>query len=198
VNFREERVFEFRNTLLTYESDLQFKKNQLVNQSNIVSPYSGTIVDLSFNSGDIFKEGSTFLIIENDDYQSDQIVALAYVNANEGKKIRPGMKVQVAPSTIPPEEYGYMVGTVEYISKYTLTQAGMNRVLRNEKVVEEFSKEGLPMVVQIKMEHDSTTFSRYKWTTRKGPASEILSGTLMQAKVIAEEKKPISFILPFL
>jgi HlyD family secretion protein len=30
VNFREERVFEFRNTLLTYESDLQFKKNQLV------------------------------------------------------------------------------------------------------------------------------------------------------------------------
>lgn len=198
IDYNQARIFEFRSSLLTYESELQFKKNQLVNQSQVISPYSGTVIDMSFNNGDIFNEGSTFLVIENEDYNSNELMALVYVNAKEGKKIRPGMAVQVAPSTIPPEEHGYLVGTVNYISKYTLTEAGMNRSLRNAKLVEELSREGLPMVVEVKLATDSSTVSQYKWTSGSGPDSDLVSGTLLQANIIAEQRTPISFIFPSL
>lgn len=197
-NYREERIFGLRQDLLTYESEHQFKKNQLASQTVLVSPYSGTIIDMNFNSGDIFEKGSTFLVVENEDYEKNELLALLYVNAREGKKVKKGMPVQLAPTTIAAEEYGYMTGIVQYTSKYTLTEGGMNRVLRNPKVVEELSKEGLPMVVEIKLDVDSSTFSRYKWTTRSGPATEIISGTLFDGKIIADQKRPISFVVPYL
>ena len=198
VNYRNERVFEFRNALLSYESELQLKRNQLVNQTKIISPYAGTVVDMSYNNGDIFTQGSTFMIIENDDYNRSNLVAQIYVHSNEGKKVQPGMTVQLAPSTIPPEESGYLLGTVSYISKYTQTESGMNRVLRNPKLVEELSKDGLPMLVEVKLIPDSTTFSRFRWTTSSGPRRELLSGTLTRANIISEQRRPISFIIPFL
>lgn len=198
VNYNHARIFEFRNNLRTYESELQFKKNQLVNQSQIVSPYSGTVIDMAFNNGDIFNEGSTFLVMENQDYDRNELIAQVYVNANEGKKLQPGMTVQIAPSTIPPEEHGYLLGTVSYISKYTLTEAGMNRTLRNSKLVEELSRDGLPMVVEVRLSTDSSTFSKYKWTSGRGPETDVMSGTLIRANIIAEERSPISFIFPSL
>ncbi|QEC43081.1 NHLP bacteriocin system secretion protein [Pseudobacter ginsenosidimutans] len=198
VNYNHARIFEFRNNLRTYESELQFKKNQLVNQSQIVSPYSGTVIDMAFNNGDIFNEGSTFLVMENQDYDRNELIAQVYVNANEGKKLQPGMTVQIAPSTIPPEEHGYLLGTVSYISKYTLTEAGMNRTLRNSKLVEELSRDGLPMVAEVRLSTDSSTFSKYKWTSGRGPETDVMSGTLIRANIIAEERSPISFIFPSL
>ena len=198
VNYNHARIFEFRNNLRTYESELQFKKNQLVNQSQIVSPYSGTVIDMAFNNGDIFNEGSTFLVMENQDYDRNELIAQVYVYANEGKKLQPGMTVQIAPSTIPPEEHGYLLGTVSYISKYTLTEAGMNRTLRNSKLVEELSRDGLPMVVEVRLSTDSSTFSKYKWTSGRGPETDVMSGTLIRANIIAEERSPISFIFPSL
>ena len=198
VNYNQNRIFEFRNSLRTYESELQFKKNQLVNQSQIVSPYSGTIIDMAFNNGDIFNAGSTFLVMENRNYNRNELIAQVYVNANEGKKLQPGMTVQIAPSTIPPEEHGYLLGTVNYISKYTLTEAGMNRTLRNNKLVEELSRDGLPMLVEVKLIADSSTFSKYKWTSGRGPETDVMSGTLIRANIIAEERSPISFIFPSL
>ncbi|WP_127125726.1 NHLP bacteriocin system secretion protein [Pseudoflavitalea rhizosphaerae] len=196
INYNHARIFEFRNSLRTYESELQFKKNQLVNQSQIVSPYSGTVIDMAFNNGDIFNEGSTFLVMENQDYDRNELIAQVYVNANEGKKLQPGMTVQIAPSTIPPEEHGYLLGSISYISKYTLTGAGMNRTLRNNKLVEELSRDGLPMMVEVKLTTDSSTYSKYKWTSGSGPESDVMSGTLIQANFIAEERSPISFIFP--
>lgn len=196
INYNHTRIFEFRNSLSTYESELQFKKNQLVNQSQIVSPYSGTVIDMAFNNGDIFNEGSTFLVMENQDYDRNELIAQVYVNANEGKKLQAGMTVQIAPSTIPPEEHGYLLGSISYISKYTLTEAGMNRTLRNNKLVEELSRDGLPMMVEVKLTTDSSTFSKYKWTSGSGPETDVMSGTLVQANFIAEERSPISFIFP--
>lgn len=196
-HFRDDRVFEFRNSLLSYESELQLKRNQLANQTKIITPYSGTVVDMSYNNGDLFALGSTFMIIENEDYNNSNLIAHIYVNSNEGKKILPGMPVQLAPSTVPPEESGFLKGTVSSISKYTQTESGMNRVLRNPKLVEELSKDGLPMLVEVKLITDSSTFSKFKWTTRYGPKRELLSGTLTRANILSEQRRPISFIIPF-
>ena len=35
-----------------------------------------------------------------------------------GKQIKPGMRIQIAPTTVKQEEYGFMVGTVTYVAGY--------------------------------------------------------------------------------
>lgn len=195
-NYSEQRILESRNRLTTLESELRLKNNQLTNQSQIISPYSGNIIDMSVNNGDIFNSGATLIMIENQDYNKNDLIALVYLNANEGKKIKPGMKVYIAPSTAAAEEFGYIVGNVKYVSKYAQTESGMNRVLRNQKLLEELSRDGLPMLVEVKLLTDTSTFSKYKWTTGKGPEIEIVSGTLIKGSIITTSKKPISFVLP--
>ena len=41
--------------------------------------------------------------------------AIVYIPSVHGKKIRPGMEVQIAPSTVKKEEFGYLLGTVTYV-----------------------------------------------------------------------------------
>lgn len=195
-NYSAQRVFETRSKLIGLETELQYNKNQLRNQTLIISPYSGTIVDMSVNDGDVFTQGSSLFVIENQDFNKSNLTAIVYMNAYQGKKITPGMKVQLIPSTIALEEYGYIMGTVKSVSKYAQTTGGMNRVLRNQQLLEEFSSDGLPLLLTVQLIKDSSTFSGYKWTSGKGPSKEIVSGTLIKAKVITETKKPISFVIP--
>lgn len=195
-NYSAQRVFETRSKLIGLETELQYNKNQLRNQTLIISPYSGTIVDMSVNDGDVFTQGSSLFVIENQDFNKSNLTAIVYMNAYQGKKITTGMKVQLIPSTIALEEYGYIMGTVKSVSKYAQTTGGMNRVLRNQQLLEEFSSDGLPLLLTVQLIKDSSTFSGYKWTSGKGPSKEIVSGTLIKAKVITETKKPISFVIP--
>ncbi len=126
------------------------------------------------------------------------MIAMVYVNANQGKKIREGMQVQIAPSIFAPEEYGYLLGTVIKVSKYSISETGINRILRNKKIVEELSNEGIPIEIQVRLAQDSSTYSKLKWTTHSGPSAEILSGTFINAHIITDRIAPLSFILPHL
>ncbi|MGB0403025.1 MAG: NHLP bacteriocin system secretion protein [Salibacteraceae bacterium] len=162
--------------------------------SEIKSPYTGKVVELMVNAGSIVSPGTFLLSMERADL-NEEIEAIVYVNAREGKKVKVGMDVNLSPSTVEVEKFGYIKGTVIQVSDYPTTFEGMLNTLQNKQLVESFFDGLPPIAVRISLKTDNN-ISGYKWTSGEGPDVEIKSGTLCNSKIIVKNKRPISLVLP--
>ena len=50
------------------------------------------------------------------------------------KKIKKGMEALVVPSTVQPQEYGFMEGKVTYVSDFPITERGMMTSVKNDQL----------------------------------------------------------------
>jgi HlyD family secretion protein len=48
------------------------------------------------------------------------------------------------------------------------------------------------------MEHDTSTASGFKWTSRSGPQIEVNGGTLLTATITTQKQAPITLVIPAL
>ena len=161
--------------------------------SEIKSPYTGKVVELMVNAGSIVSPGTFLLSMERADL-TEEVEAIIYVNAREGKKVKVGMNVNISPSTVEVEKYGYIKGTVIQVSDYPTTFEGMLNTLQNRQLVESFFDGMPPIAVRIGLE-TADNISGYEWTSGKGPDVEIKSGTLCNSKIVVKNKRPISLVL---
>ena len=136
------------------------------------------------------------MIVESTGNDIIELEAVIYLSATEGKKIQPGMRVQISPTIIRPEEYGVMLGWVTSVGEFPESQQSMSRVLENDELVQRFSQNGAPIEVRVDLIPDARTVSGYKWSSSVGPDIEIRSGTLATATIIVEERVPIRMIFP--
>ena len=163
----------------------------------VASPYSGRIVELKVDNGSQVERGTPLLSVEGLDPSGRvDLVAIIYTAPAEGKKIRPGMEVQVSPSTVRREEYGFMLGQVASVGQFPATPQGMLRVLGNPELVKTLSAASSPIEVRVTLRADDKTTSGYAWSSRAGPPIQIDSGTLCNARITLEQQRPISLVLP--
>jgi HlyD family secretion protein len=121
-----------------------------------------------------------------------------YVPPALGKTIAPGMTVQVSPFGTPREEYGFMIATVTSVSAFPTTTAGMMRVVGNASLVESFSQNGAPFAVHATFAADPASRSGFRWSSPRGAAQTVNSGTLCSASIITRLQRPIDLVLPTL
>jgi HlyD family secretion protein len=124
--------------------------------------------------------------------------AVIFVPSVEGKRVRPGMTIQIAPSTVKQEEYGFMVGKVTYVSDYPSTAKGMQRVLKNERLTSALAGNDAPYELHADLVLDPSTPSRYKWTSAKGPPVQIQSGTIATGSIEVAARRPIDMVIPLI
>jgi HlyD family secretion protein len=123
--------------------------------------------------------------------------AIIYMSAAEGKKVKKGMSVEVAPSTVVREEYGAIIGTVAAVAEYPTSAEAITTRLGSRELASSFLQTiDTPLELRISLTLDSSTQSGYKWTSPKGPPETILQGTLCQAWVTTRLRAPISLVLP--
>jgi len=203
-----------RSALLATESEIQALRRQqaarlteidqlrrtieelearLASSTQVTTPYSGRVLELMTDVGELISPGSRIFTLEE---LAEPIDTVIYVNAGEGKKIRPGMDCQISPSTVRPEEYGFMLGTVAEVSDFPMTPEGLSRVLRNDTLVAQMTTQGAPIEVKVKLAKDPETPSGFKWSSSEGPPYPVFSGTLTTGAIVVEKKKPISYVLP--
>ncbi len=165
----------------------------------VASPYTGRIVELKVDPGSPIEQGTALLSLEglNAEGRVD-LVAVIYTAPAEGKKIRPGMDVQVSPSTVRREEYGFMLGKVASVGQFPATPQGMLRVLGNSELVKTLSAGGAPIEVRVTLSADAQSASGYAWSSRAGPPIQVDSGTLCNAWITLDQRRPISLVLPVL
>lgn len=167
-------------------------------RSQVVAPYTGKVLEIMAERGSVVGEGQPILTLDLTGRAVKDLVAVLYVPSVHGKQIRAGMSIRIAPSTVKQEEYGLMMGRVTYVSDFPATSRGMQRVLKNERLVSELSGQDAPYEVHADLSLDPSTVSHYKWTSSGGPPLRIQSGTLATADITVATKRPIEMVLPIL
>lgn len=159
----------------------------------VKSPYNGRVLEVTTNVGDLVQPGTRLVTLED---PSQPLKAVLFVPAAEGKKIAPGMPANVSPSTVRPEEFGYIVGKVEELSEFPLTPEALKRILRNEQLAQELAGRATPIRVTVELILQPDAPSGFRWTSGKGPPLKVFPGTLCQGSVVVETKRPIAYIIP--
>lgn len=171
---------------------------QLGNDSQIISQYSGRVLEITLTPGQVVNAGTRLATIEAENAKS-KLVGVTYFPIADGKKIQPGMKIQITPQTVKRERFGGIVGNVTSISRFPITKEAAANEVGNSEVLEGLvsQQQGLIQVFSD-LDLDTNTPSGYKWSSSTGPHLKISSGTTTVVRVNVEERAPITFVLPIL
>lgn len=198
----EQEYLNSRQTELNIEQQITETKQQILllndnyqTATQVSATASGRIMEIPVRRGDYVQPGSTIAVIEAGSGEAT-IGALVYFSAMEGKKIRPGMKIGLAPTTVKQEEYGFIQGLITDVSEFPVSDNYLVSSLQNMSLANTFHQIQNPIEVKVSIIPDPTTYSGYKWSSSKGPAQKIGSGYICTARVTTDSRRPISLILP--
>lgn len=168
---------------------------QLSEERVIVSPYTGRVVELQVNAGDVLTVGGTLATLTRTGDER-ALVALMFVPPEEGKRIAPGMMAEIAPTTVEREVFGHIHGEVIAVSELPATPEGMRRVLQNDQLVQQLSLDGAPIEVRIRLLQDTATETGFAWSASDGPVAGVNAGTLLGGQIVLEERAIIDLVIP--
>jgi HlyD family secretion protein len=173
-------------------SEIQLEKN-----TRIQSDYSGRVVEVLATAGKVVAAGERIATIEVNAAESD-VVAIAYFPIGDGKKIKPGMTVQITPDTVERQRYGGILGVVSSVSALPVTRESSTVVLGNPDVVQDLMPNGPYIEVACILQRDPSTTSGYKWSSSAGPPVKMSAGLTGTVRATVEERAPITYVFPFL
>lgn len=158
----------------------------------IYSDQVGTVTEVLAKSGDTITQGNDIIRV-SPKANSDQII-VCYVQLSDAKKIERGMQVSVSLSSAESQTYGHMLARVINIDSYVSSNRGMAYVLGTDNnLASTFQRDGGAVVaVTCELYPDPTTASGYYWSNDKGAKLDVTNGSLVSAKVIVEEVRPIT------
>lgn len=184
------RLDEARRELAQLESEQRLT-------SEVVSPYTGRVLEIMAERGSFVARGSTVLSVDLERGGGGRgLEAVVYVPSTHGKKVKPGMEIHIVPSTVRREEYGHLLARVTYVSAFPATRRGMQRVLKNEQLVDALSGPDAPYEVHATLVPDPWSVSRYRWSSAGGAPVELQSGTLADGSIVVQRRRPVSMLIP--
>ncbi len=200
----QQEYYNSRQTEVNLDGQITEAKQQLsIAQENyetatqVVSNYSGTVIEVPVRKGDFVQAGTTIIVVQTE-ARLDTVEALLYFPATDGKKIEPGMKIGLIPSTVKQEEYGYILGIVRDVSEFPVSDAYLSSRLQNSSLANAFHEVKSPIEVTVSLMPDFENYSGYKWSSSKGPQQKIGAGYMCSATVTTSKKRPVDLIVPAL
>lgn len=192
VTLQSQRIAEAERNLL-------FLRERYDNQTNIRSQYDGEVVEVLTDAGVVLGLGAPLFKLKNlkvDEKQLAQLKGVLYIPSKDGKKIKKGMEALVVPSTVQPQEYGFIKGKVTYVSDFPITQQGMLNSVKNDQLAKGLLAAGPLFEVHVDFERDPKSYSGYKWTSANGPDLLIKEGTSCMGKVTIKQEPPVTIVIP--
>jgi HlyD family secretion protein len=151
------------------------------------------VIEVMMDEGDFLQPGTRILNVEP---SNTKLEVVLYAPFADGKKVRIAMDVEIALSTVRPEEFGYLLGRVKSVSAFPITEQGMVRVLGAPEVARQFALGGQPYEITVELLTDPESPSGYRWSS-SGPDVRVESGTACNGRIIVERQRPISLVIPF-
>lgn len=189
ANTRRNQIQEVKQDIAQLELEFEQKRQ-------IISQQTGCILELTALQGQFVAPGTRLGSMQIGS-PSSQMVAVTYFPVSDGKKIKPGMGVQITPNTVKREQFGGILGSVTTVSAFPVTKEGAANLIGNPEVVENLIAEGGAIAVFSQLKRSSST-NGYQWSASKGPQLAMTPGTTTTAHVTVEERAPITFVLPSL
>ena len=188
-----------RQRITEMQQQIKLLEERLAASATVTSPHAGRVVELRTAVGDVIRAGQAVASLQRTE-GDEELEALLYVDSREGKNIKPGMVVEVAPTIVKRERHGAILAVVQTVDEFPSTRSGMIQVLQNEELVDTLRVEtaGAPVAVRARLRWDPASPSGYRWTSGKGPDVQLSSGTRFAASVITRSQRPLGLVLPLL
>ncbi len=156
----------------------------------------GVIVELNAAVGEYVEAGDRIGAISTS--QSDSALrAIAYFTVGDGKRLGPGMQIEITPETVERQRHGSIKGEVIHVSPMPVSVAEAEKVVGVREVAQNLVLGGHAMQVEGRLITSQATPSGFVWTSGSGPALAITSGTTVWVRATIESRPPISFVLPW-
>jgi multidrug efflux pump subunit AcrA (membrane-fusion protein) len=152
----------------------------------------GTVATVVVRTGGTTEPGTPLLTIDPDRVDK---VAIGFLPAEQGSRVRVGMSALVAVASLPQSEYGFILGRVASIARLPVTSDRVRLLVGgNDELPTYFTATGPVIEVTVTLEENPDNPSGYAWTTGRGPDAEITTGTLAEVSVVLAEATPLQRI----
>lgn len=185
---------------------IQEQRNQIRNIEKAIfataivrAPQNGCVVERLVKIGEVVQNGSNLIELESNN-SSNTLQSLAFFTPGDGKRLKIGQRVQVTPSSTKAQRHGGIEGKVEVIRSLPVTEEALNSRLGNPAWLKALSSktEGPMIEVLTSLRPKPTSLSGYDWGSGDGPNLKLSPGTPTSVRVLVEERRPISYIVPLL
>ena len=186
-----------RNQIGEIAKNIAINEVQLRQNGDIRSEFGGRAMEVLVTPGQVLPPGAAVLSLQIEDPDTT-LTSISYFPIADGKKIQPGMRIQVTPDTVERQRFGGILGTVTKVSPLPVTREGAQSVVGNSDVVQTLMSGGAYIEVTARLETDPATFSGYRWSSSRGPNLKMSSGLTHLSRVTVEGRAPITYLLPIL
>jgi HlyD family secretion protein len=180
---------------------------QLREHSQIRSPATGQVLELTAGAGAVVRPGNEIAVIDRHD-DSETLEIVAYYPNSDGKKIKPGMSMELMmPSVIPQtgsalplasKNSRTLLATVRSVSKLPVTPEAAALTIGHDYLARQMVGGGARIEVVANLTLDSEHPSGYLWASGGGVEFPIAAGTSLIARTIIRRHPPLAFAVPAL
>jgi HlyD family secretion protein len=188
-----EAELESRNRLTDRRRGLESLRKELGYSLQVVTPYSGEVLEIKMPVGALVSSSTPIISVQPD---VRELEAVVYVPAGDSKSVRAGMTVELSPTVVKREEFGFIRARVASVAGFPATEAALMRLFENAALLQSFMSKGPITEVRVRMLEDASTPSGYRWSSGKGAPVTISGGTLCTAQVVTREQPPASLVIP--
>ena len=168
------------------------KEYQQTVAENIYSDYDGIVDEIMVDEGSMISAGTPICSVRITQNR-DELTGLLYIPVDKGKRVEPGMTIQLAPNGVDVSESGSLLGVVRTVSQYPITSQGIQQHLGNAQLAQFVlqAQQGAVMEVTFDLVKDADSESGYLWTSKVGEHKPITAGSFCTGSIIIERKPPI-------
>lgn len=190
----------------TLAGEIEYLKVDLKQTAaEIKSVEAGRVVEVIKRAGDKVGEGEALVRLETarptgdvvQGYCDGQIHAVIYIPGTLAGKVHPKQLARVSPVDVKKEEYGYIIGTVEWVSTFAASSDDMKEKLKNDRLAQSYLEKGPVFEARVCLTFDPNNKSNgLKWSSSTGPPKKIGSGALCNTSLVVDHKKPYTYVIP--
>ena len=171
-------------------------ETQLVEDSKVLSRYTGRVLDLSINVGQFVNPGTRLGTIDQSDVKHPPTRAITFFTVGAAKRIFPGMEIEITPDIDYRRRFGGIVSQVSSVAQLPSTPADISQITGNDQLAQKLVAQKAVLRVDSVLEQDPYTFSGFKWTISNGPKIPIRQNTTTQVWITVEKRTPIDWVIP--
>ncbi|CAA0123968.1 p-hydroxybenzoic acid efflux pump subunit AaeA [BD1-7 clade bacterium] len=183
--------------LLNSITEAQEKLSELTTQVNIATrvraPVDGIVTSVNSDLGEFVDAGAKLVTIEA---QGKGLEVFAYLPPDKGKRVRPGMRALVTPTTVKRDIYGSIIARVDDVSRLPVSRKEVLAVVGENDLAQSLTADSAPIQVKLVLTTDSDTYSGLAWTSSNGPRQKISPGEFAYVSVELDKIHPINLLIP--
>ncbi|MFD5116403.1 MULTISPECIES: HlyD family efflux transporter periplasmic adaptor subunit [unclassified Streptomyces] len=157
---------------------------------------AGRVTTLVATIGSVVTTGADVAAVERVDSADDPLMAVLYLPADSGSAVPVGASVELTVQSVPAQRYGVLRGRVKSVGRTGRTAQQIAGFLGNSQLGEQFSTDGQPVPVLVRLDPSSRTASGYTWSSSAGPPYAVDSMTLTTGTIHLADQRPIDWLLP--